>query len=79
MKYLVVFLFLINFHVTAETLSEEEKFYFNLLDFNNDGNISFQEADQILKLIFQLLDEDKDKIITEREILNLKNIIESFS
>ena len=47
--------------------------------FNNDDKISYQEADQVIKLIFQLLDENKDNLITKDEIIDLKNIIEIFS
>ena len=47
MKKLIFFLLLINFHVFAEKLNEEEKIFFNFIDLNNDKKISYQEADQV--------------------------------
>ena len=79
MKYLVFILLFINFSAFSESLTSEEKIYFNFIDLNNDDKISYQEADQVIKLIFQLLDENKDNLITKDEIIELKNIIESFS
>tara|TARA_B100001245_G_C22466696_1_gene239026 strand:- start:84 stop:323 length:240 start_codon:yes stop_codon:yes gene_type:complete len=78
-KYLIFILLFINFSVFSESLTSEEKIYFNFIDLNNDDKISYQEADQVIKLIFQLLDENKDNLITKDEIIELKNIIESFS
>jgi len=78
-RSLVFFLLLINFSAFSESLTSEEKIYFNFIDLNNDNKISYQEADQVIKLIFQLLDENKDNLITKDEIIELKNIIESFS
>ena len=79
MKYFIVILLLINFSTLAESLTKEESIYFNIIDLNNDNQISYQEVDQIIKLIFQLLDVNKDDIISEEEIIELKNIIESLS
>ena len=79
MKQLVVILILINFNTLADSLTKEESIYFNFIDLNNDDQISFEEADQIIKLIFQLLDINRDNIINKKEILELKNIIESLS
>ena len=79
MKYLVFILLFINFSAFSESLTSEEKIYFNFIDLNNDNQISYKEADQIIKLIFQLLDVNKDNIITKEEILELKNIIEALS
>lgn len=79
MKYLLIFLLLINFNIVAKTLTKEENIYFNFIDLNNDNKISYQESSQVLKLIFQILDDNKDNVITKDEIIELKNIIESFS
>ena len=79
MKYLVFIILLINFSAFSESLTSEEKIYFNFIDLNNDGKISSQEADQVINLIFQLLDENKDNLITKDELIELKNIIEIFS
>ena len=79
MKYLIFILLFINFSVFSESLTSEEKIYFNFIDLNYYGKISSQEADQVINLIFQLLDENKDNLITKDEIIELKNIIESFS
>ncbi len=79
MKYLIVILFLINFSTLGDSLTKEESIYFNLIDLNNDNQISYEEVDQIIKLIIHLLDVNKDSIITEEEILEFKNIIEALS
>ena len=79
MKYLILIFLLINFSIVAKSLTKEESLYFNFIDLNNDENISYQEANQVLKLIFQLLDKDGDNIISKDEILELNNIIEAFS
>ena len=79
MKYLVFILLFINFSAFSESLTSEEKIYFNFIDLNDDDKISYEEADQVIKLIFQLLDENKDNLITKDEIIELKNIIEIFS
>ena len=70
---------LINFSIFAKSLTKEENLYFNFIDLNNDEQISYQEANQVLQLIFQLLDNNGDNIITKDEILELNNIIEAFS
>ena len=79
MKYLILIFLLINFSIVARSLSKEESLYFKFIDFNNDEKISYQEANQVLKIIFQLLDNNGDNIISKEEILELNNIIESFS
>ena len=79
MKYIIVILFLINFSILAEPLTEEESLFFNFIDFNNDNQVSYQEVEQIIQLIFQLLDINNDNIISQEEILELKNIIEAIS
>ena len=79
MKFLIVFLLLINFSTLADSLTKEESMYFNFIDLNNDNQISYQEANQILQLIFNLLDTNNDKKIDKNEILELKIIIESLS
>ena len=79
MKYLVFILFFINFSAFSESLTSEEKIYFNFIDLNNDNKISYKEADQVIMLIFQLLDKNNDNLITKDEIIELKNIIEKFS
>ena len=78
-KFLLVILFLLNFSAISETLTKEENIYFNFVDLNNDNQISYQEADQILQLIFQLLDTNQDNIISKEEIFELKNIVEALS
>jgi len=79
MRYLILILLLINFSIFAKSLTKEENLYFNFIDLNNDEQISYQEANQVLQLIFQLLDNNGDNIITKDEILELNNIIEAFS
>ena len=79
MKFLLFILLLINFSTVAESLTKDENFYFNFIDLNNDEKISYHEANQVLQLIFQLLDNNKDNAISKEEILELKNIVEAFS
>ena len=79
MRYLILILLLINFSIFAKSLTKEETLYFSFIDLNNDEQISYQEANQVLQLIFQLLDNNGDNIITKDEILELNNIIEAFS
>ena len=77
MKLIVVILFLVSFSSFAESLTNEEQIYFNFIDLNNDDKISFDETNQILKFIFQLLDKNRDNFINKEEIFELKNIAES--
>ena len=79
MKYLILILLFINFNIVANSLTKEESLYFNFIDLNNDEKISYEEANQVLQIIFQLLDNNGDNIISKEEILELNNIIESFS
>ena len=79
MRFLLFILLLINFSTVAESLTKDENFYFNFIDLNNDEKISYHEANQVLQLIFQLLDNNKDNAISKEEILELKNIVEAFS
>ena len=79
MRFLLFILLLINFSIVAESLTKDESFYFNFIDLNNDEKISYHEANQVLQLIFQLLDNNKDNAISKEEILELKNIVETFS
>ena len=79
MKFLIVIIFLINFSLFADSLTKEEIIYFNFIDLNNDDEISYQEANKILQLIFQILDVNGDNIISKDEILELSNVIEAFS
>jgi len=79
MRYLILILLLINFSIFAKSLTKEESLYFNFIDLNNDENISYEEANQVLQIIFQLLDNNGDNIISKDEILELNNIIEAFS
>ena len=60
-------------------LNPQEQQYFNLIDLNNDKNISFDEIIQSLQLVFQLIDKNQDGNISQEEIIELKNIIESLS
>ena len=79
MKYLILILLLTNFSIVAKSLTKEESLYFNFIDLNNDENISYEEANQVLQIIFQLLDNNGDNKISKDEILELNNIIDAFS
>ena len=83
MARLIVFYFFIFFFINslsfADSLSKEEEKYFNFLDLNNDYQISFDEMNQSLRIIFQLIDKNNDKILSKEEIFELKDIIQSLS
>ena len=51
--------------------------YFNFVDLNNDGVISYEEIEQSLNLLFQIIDLNQDNKISKNEINELKSIIES--
>ena len=61
----------------ANKLNEEEEIYFNFVDLNNDGVISYQEIEKSLNLLFQIIDINQDNKISQNEINELKGIIES--
>ena len=75
----IFFLFLLLNSSTAYSteLNEEEEMYFNFVDLNNDGVISFEEIEQSLNLLFQIIDLNQDNKISQNEINELKDIIES--
>jgi len=58
-------------------LNQEEKMYFNFVDLNNDGVISYKEIEQPLNLLFQIIDLNQDNKISKNEINELKSIVES--
>ena len=63
----------------SEELKNQEKLFFSFIDLNNDKNISLDEVNQSIRIIFQLIDENRDGILNEEEIIELKNILESLS
>jgi len=73
------FLFLLFYPSIAYSfeLNEEEEMYFNFVDLNNDGVISYEEIEQSLNLLFQIIDLNQDNKISQNEINELKGIIES--
>ena len=75
----IVFLFLLLHSSIAYSteLNEEEEMYFNFVDLNNDGVISYEEIEQSLNLLFQIIDLNQDNKISQNEINELKGIIES--
>ena len=75
----ILFLFLLLNSLTAYSteLNEEEEMYFNFVDLNNDGVISFEEIEQSLNLLFQIIDLNQDNKISQNEIIELKDIIET--
>ena len=76
--FLIIFLS-ISFISKSEELNNQEILFFNFIDLNNDKNISLDELSQSIRIIFQLIDENGDGQLTEIEIIELKNIIESLS
>lgn len=75
----IFFLFLLLYPSIAYPyeLNNEEKMYFNFVDLNNDGVISYEEIEQSLNLLFQIIDLNQDNKISQNEINELKGIIES--
>lgn len=74
--FLLFFLLYPSFAYSSE-LNEEEEMYFNFVDLNNDGVISYEEIKQSLNLLFQIIDLNQDNKISQNEINELKGIIES--
>jgi len=75
----IFFLYLLLYSSIAypSELNEEEEMYFNFVDLNNDGVISYEEIEQSLNLLFQIIDLNQDNKISQNEINELKGIIES--
>ena len=76
-KIFFLFLLLNSFIAYSSELNEEEEMYFNFVDLNNDGVISYEEIEQSLNLLFQIIDLNQDNKISQNEINELKGIIES--
>ena len=76
-KILLLFLLSYSSISFSTELNEEEEMYFNFVDLNNDGVISYEEIEQSLNLLFQIIDLNQDNKISQNEINELKGIIES--
>jgi len=76
-KIFFLFLLLYSSIAYSSKLNEEEEMYFNFVDLNNDGVISYEEIEQSLNLLFQIIDLNQDNKISQNEINELKVIIES--
>ncbi len=76
-KILLLFLLLYPSISYSTELNEEEEMYFNFVDLNNDGVITYEEIEQSLNLLFQIIDLNQDNKISQNEINELKHIIES--
>ena len=76
-KIFFIFLFLHPSIAYSAELNQEEEMYFNFVDLNNDGVISYQEIEQSLNLLFQIIGLNQDNKISQNEINELKHIIES--
>jgi len=81
MVRLTIFIYIIffSFELFSQELTNNEKIFFNFLDFNKDKNISHQEINQSIKILFQLIDKNQDGNISELEIIELRNIIDSLT
>ncbi len=79
MVWIKIFFFLLFYSSIAYSalLNKEEQMYFNFVDLNNDGVISYEEIEQSLNLLFQIIDLNQDNKISQNEIYELKDIIES--
>ena len=76
-KIFFLFLLLHSSNAYSSELNEEEEMYFNFVDLNNDGVISYEEIEQSLNLLFQIIDLNQDNKISQNEINELKGIIET--
>ena len=76
-KIFFLFLLLHSSIAYSSELNEEEEMYFNFVDLNNDGVISYEEIEQSLNLLFQIIDLNQDNKISQNEINELKGIIET--
>ena len=76
-KILILFLLSYSSISYSNELNEEEELYFNFVDLNNDGVISYEEIEQSINLLFQIIDLNQDKNISKDEIIELKNIVDS--
>ena len=76
-KTLLLFLLSYSSVSYSTELNEEEEMYFNFVDLNNDGVISYEEIEQSLNLLFQIIDLNQDNKISQNEINELKGIIVS--
>ena len=76
-KIFFLFFFLYSSNAYSSELNEEEEMYFNFVDLNNDGVISYEEIEQSLNLLFQIIDLNQDNKISQNEINELKGIIET--
>ena len=76
-KIILLFLLLYSSIAYSAELNEEEEMYFNFVDLNNDGVISYEEIQQSLNLLFQIIDLNQDNKISQNEINELKGIIET--
>ena len=76
-KKFFLFLLLYSSISYSSELNEEEEMYFNFVDLNNDGVISYEEIEQSLNLLFQIIDLNQDNKISQNEINELKGIIET--
>ena len=76
-KVFFLFLLLHSSNAYSTELNEEEEMYFNFVDLNNDGVISYEEIEQSVNLLFQIIDLNQDNKISQNEINELKGVIES--
>ncbi len=76
-KIFFLSLLLYSSFANSTVLNQEEEMYFNFVDLNNDGVISYEEIEQSLNLLFQIIDVNQDNKISKNEINELKVIIES--
>lgn len=79
MVRLIIFALIVifSFNLKSEILTSKEKIILNFVDLDRDRNISLDEANKLIQLIFKLIDKDLDSKISELEIIELKNLIKS--
>lgn len=71
----IILLFILTTSLNANNLNEEELSYFQIIDLNNDGFVSYEEINQSINIIFQLIDLNKDNQISLQELEDLKLIV----
>ena len=73
----IIFFLLFSFKLYSQELTSEEKSYFNFLDLDNNQNLSYKEINQVILLVFKLIDKNQDDKISKDEVKDLKKIINS--
>ena len=78
MVWIRLIFILISFSLKAENTESIHSSYFNFLDLNNDGYVSYEEIEQIKNIVFELVDINSDNKISSEELNELNKIVNLF-